>query len=206
MQYPSGWQKVESQNNITLLLSQSSSSGPFVGNLSIETYPSGNVPLQELVGLEILDYRKHWSSFVLNNSVTDAIGDNIDAYRIVYSFSDDDIEKPYVVMEFWTVIDGKVYLIRYQAEATRHYSAYLPIVEKIIDSIDIERTAKINRSNQNYPALDIIQDPYDIAVNPIKNMLYITNLRSDTVSVMDGATDTILADIRVGSNPEGDRH
>jgi YVTN family beta-propeller protein len=203
MQYPSDWQKVENQNNVTLSLSQSGSLGPSGGNLSIESYPSGNVPLQERVGLEILDYRKHWPSFVLNNSVTDTIGYNTTAYKIVYSYSNDYNHKPYAVTELWTIIDGKVYLIRYQAEATRYYSVYLPIVDKIIDSIDIERTATINRSAQNYPALDIIQDPYDIAVNPIKNMLYITNLRSDTVSVMDGATDKFLADIKVGSNPEG---
>ena len=34
-------------------------------------------------------------------------------------------------------------------------------------------------------------------------MLYITNLRYDTVSVIDGVTDKLLADIKVGISPEG---
>ena len=203
MQYPSDWQKVENQNNVTLSLPQVSGLGPFEGNLTIDTYPSGNVPLQELVGLEILDYRKHWPTFVLKDSINDTISSNITGYKIVYSYSDEESHKPYTVTEFWTIIDGKVYSIKYHAEATKHYSAYLPFVENTIDSIVIEKEAKTNRSTQNYPALDIFQDPYDIAINPTKNMLYITNLRSDTVSVMDGDTDKFLADIKVGSNPEG---
>ena len=202
MQYPSEWQKVENPNNITLSLPQKSSLGQVEGNLTINAYPSGNVPLNELLGLKILDYRKHWPSFVLNNSVTDTIGDNITAYKIVYTYSDDDNYEPYTAMELWTIIEGKVYFIRYQ-EVTRGYSDYLPTIEKIIDSVDIETTAKPERTTQYYPALDVIEDPYDIAVNPIENMLYITNLRSDKVSVMDGATDRLLTDIKVGSNPEG---
>jgi YVTN family beta-propeller protein len=201
MQYPSEWKKVEDQNNITLLLTQIDSTVPSGGNLSIESYPSGNTALQKLVSLKILDYREHWPSFVLNNSITDTIGDKITAYKIVYTYGDDD--KPYTVMELWTIIDGNAYVIRYQTEATMFYSNHLPIVEKVIDSIDIQRTGTNKRNTQNYPALEIIQDPYDVAVSPIKNVLYVTNLRYDTVSVIDGATDKLLADIRVGNNPEG---
>jgi YVTN family beta-propeller protein len=201
MQYPLDWQKVENRNNVTLILPQNDSTVPLGGNLSIESYPSGNTALQRLVSLGILDYREHWPSFVLNNSITDIIGNNITAFKIVYEYSDDD--RPYRVMELWTIIDGKAYVIKYQAEATRFYSAHLPIVEKIIDSIDIKRTAITKSNTQNYPALDVIPDPYDVAVSPIKkNMLYIANLRADTVSVMDGETDKLLADIKVGSNPE----
>jgi YVTN family beta-propeller protein len=205
MQYPSDWQKIENQNNVTLSLSQNGSLGSEKGNVSIESYPSGNEPLEEHVGLGILNYRKHLPNFVLNNSVTDIFGENTTAHKILYSYTNVDNHEPHTVTEFWTIIDGKVYLIKYQAEATRHYSANLPIVEKIIDSIHIERTAIFNVTSQNYPSLafDITHDPYDIAVNPINNMLYITNLRSDKVSVMDGAIDKILADIKVGTNPEG---
>ena len=153
LQYPSDWQKVENQNNITLFLSQNDSIVPFGGNLSIESYPSGNTPLNKLVSLKIHGYREHWSSFVLNNSITDTIGDNITAYKIVYTYSDDNKYKPYTVMELWTIIDGNAYVIRYQGEATRFYSAHLPTVEKIIDSIDIQRTAITKMNTQNYPAL-----------------------------------------------------
>jgi YVTN family beta-propeller protein len=203
MQYPSDWQKVENQNNITLLLPQKDSSVPFRGNFSIESYPSGNRPLDKLVSLKLLDYREHWSSFVLNNSITDIIGENITAYKIVYMYNDGNNYKPYMVMELWTIIDGKAYVIRYLAESASVYSSYLPTVEKIIDSIDVQRTATPKRNTQNYPALATIQDPYDVAVNPLKNVLYITNVRYDTISVIDGVTDKLLADIKVGNNPEG---
>jgi hypothetical protein len=48
MQYPSDWQKVENQNNVTLSLSQNGSLGSSEGNLSIESYPSVTIRSDEM--------------------------------------------------------------------------------------------------------------------------------------------------------------
>jgi len=45
--------------------------------------------------------------------------------------------------------------------------------------------------------------PFDIAVNPTTNKIYINNIFSDTVSVIDGSNNTIDATIKVGVEPKG---
>jgi YVTN family beta-propeller protein len=40
-------------------------------------------------------------------------------------------------------------------------------------------------------------------VNPTTNTLYVTNTGNDTVSVIDGQTNTVTATIRVGRSPQG---
>ena len=42
-----------------------------------------------------------------------------------------------------------------------------------------------------------------VAVNPITNLVYVTNTRSDTVSVFDGTTNNLLSTFEVGSTPFG---
>ena len=43
--------------------------------------------------------------------------------------------------------------------------------------------------------------PVDVSVNPTKNIAYVVNGYSHTVSVIDGKTNTVIANITVGKNP-----
>jgi len=45
--------------------------------------------------------------------------------------------------------------------------------------------------------------PYGIAYDPSNGYLYVTDLGSDSVSVINGATNTVIAKILVGSEPVG---
>src|SRR5712692_566409 len=45
--------------------------------------------------------------------------------------------------------------------------------------------------------------PEGVAVNPKANTVYVTNARDNTVSVISGRTNTVVATIPVGSFPEG---
>jgi len=45
------------------------------------------------------------------------------------------------------------------------------------------------------------QSPQDITYNPKTNILYVTNGRSDSVSVINGTTNKILSNISVGKRP-----
>jgi YVTN family beta-propeller protein len=44
--------------------------------------------------------------------------------------------------------------------------------------------------------------PYGVAANPTTNRIYVTNPGGDSVSVIDGATNTVLATVPVGIDPE----
>ncbi len=43
--------------------------------------------------------------------------------------------------------------------------------------------------------------PSDIAINPLKNTIYVTNQTDNTVSVIDGNSETVIATIPVGGRP-----
>src|SRR5215470_10591626 len=45
--------------------------------------------------------------------------------------------------------------------------------------------------------------PFGAAVNPRTNTIYVTNSHAGTVSVINGATNTVVATIPVGNNPLG---
>jgi len=45
--------------------------------------------------------------------------------------------------------------------------------------------------------------PWGIAYDPSNGYIYVANFGSDTVSVIDGATNTVIATIPVGYGPEG---
>src|SRR5262249_56335509 len=45
--------------------------------------------------------------------------------------------------------------------------------------------------------------PTRVAVNPKANTIYVTNLASNTVSVLSGRTNTVTATIPVGTGPVG---
>ena len=45
--------------------------------------------------------------------------------------------------------------------------------------------------------------PTDVKVNPITNMIYVTNYADNTVSVINGTNNTVINTIPVGHTPYG---
>lgn len=50
-------------------------------------------------------------------------------------------------------------------------------------------------------SVDVGKEPFGVAVNPLTNRIYVANYSSGTVSVVNGATNTVTATIPMGSNP-----
>ena len=46
-------------------------------------------------------------------------------------------------------------------------------------------------------------NPWAIGINPNTNMVYVTNNGNDTVSVVDGSTNTVFSNVTVGAYPSG---
>ena len=44
-------------------------------------------------------------------------------------------------------------------------------------------------------------DPYALCYNPTNNKVYCANDSSDNVTVIDGATDSVIATVTAGSDP-----
>ncbi|GEM_PF-2648953 len=45
--------------------------------------------------------------------------------------------------------------------------------------------------------------PISVAVNPETNKIYVSNLRSDTVSIVDGSKNILITNLSVGTSPQG---
>ncbi|MFL6393753.1 MAG: serine/threonine protein kinase, partial [Nitrososphaeraceae archaeon] len=76
--------------------------------------------------------------FQIIESNPDANVTGISAYKIVYSFLSQDpaAQVHFQSMNIWSVKDKKVYAISY-TQAKSLYAAYLPTVQKMIDSFEI---------------------------------------------------------------------
>ena len=55
--------------------------------------------------------------------------------------------------------------------------------------------------NGNFVNTSNAMGPLGVAYDPSNGYIYVTNLVSDTVSVINGATNTVIANILVGSEP-----
>jgi YVTN family beta-propeller protein len=198
LQYPSDWNKVEGESNVSFSSPLENDSDSFQENLLIEIKPSGNIPLEDLVSLEIIEYRQNNSDFKLLDSVRDKIAGK-PGYKMVYEYSSG--QEFYKVMQVRTVIEGRTYLVKYTAESEK-FPDYLPTIQRMINSIYVQETLK-PPSGIKYPELSVSSNPFDIAINPVTDRLYITNLHFGTVSVIDGSTDRLITEIKVGNFPSG---
>jgi YVTN family beta-propeller protein len=60
----------------------------------------------------------------------------------------------------------------------------------------------INSNNDKVEhTISIISDPYDVDVDPYSDKIYVTNLGSNSVSIIDGSTNTILGNVENVTSP-----
>lgn len=186
--------KILTANDKSIMIS----AGSPPANFSMDVSPiTTAVPLIQLVATEINNYKENLTNFKLNDSAAAEVAGN-DAYKIVYSYQQGTHQLK--VMRLWTSIPGKVFHIVYSSRLN-NYSRYLPDIQKIIGSLPIQSAPRQTTATAYYPGLRTGADPWDITVNPATNVIYIANLFSNTISVLDGSTDRILATIESSRSP-----
>jgi YVTN family beta-propeller protein len=195
---PSNWNISESDNSINFSSQLNGESDLFQEGLSIEILPSGNIPLNEYVSLDINALRQDVEHFVLTYFDANFTVSRYPAYKIIYSYSNNTAIN-LDTMKIWVVIGTTTYTISYNAESDNLHS-YLPLVQKMIDSIRVEDSTE-SEPIQNTVGLRLIDSPYNLAIDPSRNRIYTTNFRSDSVSVIDGQRDNILTEIQVDPYP-----
>jgi len=148
--YPSDWKKFESDGPalsnikgiVTFELLQEkrqeqtiAQEAPIVSIIA-EDLPSNNITIDQFIKIQDDNFRHLFADFdfKLENKTAVIIGDNHAGkfeYTIVNPYSDG-IRNGMVI---WIIRGDTVYMISYVAEQVQ-YSMYLPIVEKLIDSIE----------------------------------------------------------------------
>jgi serine/threonine-protein kinase len=146
IRYPGDWQKTEHLNANRFWVDFMS---PFKNNHN-NTFPATFSISVEGLNQSITMATNKYVTGILNNakqSLPDfqIIESNraanltgISAYKIVYSFLSQDpaVQAHFQSMNIWSVRDKKVYAISY-TQAKSLYAAYLPTVQKMIDSFEI---------------------------------------------------------------------
>jgi len=197
LSYPVDWQKIASENNITFYSPYRNANDSFQENIAINILPSGNVPLDESESLIILAYRQTKADFRLLDFGAITLAGN-PGYKIGYTYRDG--EKLFKSLQLRTVVGGKTYSFGFTADLDE-YGNYLPVANRILDSIEIQGITKQPPIKYNYPKLRLGSDPFDIVADPVTDRLYIANYRFHSVSVIDGSTDKVTSEIKVGRFP-----
>ena len=145
IQYPSNWQRTEDDNgNSVLFISPSESiSDKVLESLSIRVSASNNIPLSKLANQTINYYKQNYNDFHLIQSKLITFKHSL-AYMLKYAYTDMLFGKG-IGVDIGTAMGNKLYVISYFAEPTK-LPLYLPTIQKMIDSLEIE---KKNVSNQS---------------------------------------------------------
>jgi YVTN family beta-propeller protein len=73
----------------------------------------------------------------------------------------------------------------------------------ISSSSSVGNQNDLNNNNTSHSGLAVDTYPIGVAVNPVSRSVYVTNEFSNTISVIDGTTDSIKGTISTGSFPYG---
>jgi YVTN family beta-propeller protein len=212
IQYPSDWEVAQGPGRITFI-PPTNYSDRIRDYLDIIVISSENIRQHELISREINYYRQNFLDFKLINLSQTTLANN-PAYKIIYAYRDgqDDIIRTGLI----TIKSGIAYYIIYHAQMSE-YSKYLPTIEKIIGSFDIDlplsRKSEIPQEIHNIDqlaqhilgisGLKVGGVPVAVAINPNTNIVYVSNSRSNTVSAIDSMDDRVLANITVDNLPYG---
>jgi YVTN family beta-propeller protein len=228
--YSTNWEIIEEdENNVRFSSLPESEYDSFQENLLLSVYPTEKEKysrLYDLISEEINSYRQKYpdTKNIESNATTIS---NISAIVISLTITDINIQSKIKILEYITLKEDKVYYITYFAEPEKYYE-YLPIIQKMVKSFQIATTIKqdyssiskiINNSDQapligktlnedqlgqrglEADGLPVANNPFAIAFNPNTHTIYVSNTRSNTVSVIDGIRHTILANVSVGKLP-----
>lgn len=207
--YPSNWTKMEFSNVSmgTIVKFVPKASAKFNSetvSLYINISHSAGTPLTDLIAEDIVKLRQNVIDFRLIDSSS---GANINcygecpAYGVTYSYRSG--LSNFTVNQLSTLVGDKRYTVEYRVKSDQYYT-FLPVLREMIDSFKIEQVQ--TSASQYYiqnsrVGIGMGSDPYYISINPITTKIYITNLRSGTVSVVNSSTDKVISNVIVGRLP-----
>jgi YVTN family beta-propeller protein len=199
MQYPHEWissDQIKNKNKGEISFWPRSENNT-LSQVRIGSYRILGETLDEIVSDNINSNRQNLTSFQLTESSSTTLAGNSSAYKVIFTFTDSGVY--YKEMGIYMIKGNKLFLLSYIEEPGR-FSSYLPTVQKMADSLRIQiPDNNINQSNKL--GVIVANSPTGISVDPDTNILYVANAGSNTVSVVDGRTNSIVTNITVGDNP-----
>ena len=200
IQYPSDWKEEEEETGIRF--SSPIENIPYQENVFISVGPAENSTIDETVRDVINFSKQNYRNFKLIKSDTNPVlnttfaRNSYGAHELVYQYRDDE-QNDIVVRSLLVIMNDKLYWVSFFADTTR-YSSYLPTIEKIIDSIQINGLED-NSSHKGGSGLDrkAANSSADNDIADYTFMVYMVG------SDMESATTKDILEMKsVGSNSD----
>jgi eukaryotic-like serine/threonine-protein kinase len=144
MQYPADWtvstNGLQSYSNIVGFFSPLQNLTdvlPAQVTLSVTGY-SANVSLDEYTNMTLMEIEQQ--GLEVNESNAFTLAGN-PGYRIIFTPPPQAVPVSLSVMQVWTVINDKVYLLAYTADSSK-FQINLPVVQHMLDSLQLEPQQK----------------------------------------------------------------
>jgi hypothetical protein len=139
LKHPTDWKVGNLKNGIQLIKEEN---GVYV-EIRKHNLESPDVQLKQYVGDDIKDRSPSREDFKLLNITKTTISGNLPAYKALYTFLKTENEKDFTIegttnkiLRIWTFAQKNAYHVAYVADKEK-YDLYLPMAEKIIDSLKI---------------------------------------------------------------------
>jgi hypothetical protein len=139
LKHPTDWKPAYLKNGIQFIKEKN---GLYL-EIRKHNLESPLVDLKQYVGDDIKDRSSSREGFKLLNITQTTISGNLPAYKAIYTFLKTENQKDFAtegttnkISRTWTFADGNAYLVAYVADED-NYGLYLPVVEKIIDTLKI---------------------------------------------------------------------
>jgi len=141
IQYPPDWTKESAGQGVTFVLSNGkNNSNPegFLAKLNATTiagFPP-NVPVKAMADGVVNGYRHFLSNFHLESYTNTTLVDS-QAIKIVYTYTDPK-NASFKATDIATIKNNRLYVIQYYVQSPK-YQSYLPILQKMADSLQITK-------------------------------------------------------------------
>jgi hypothetical protein len=128
IQYPTSLNKVEKDRGISFISDNKSIGVILVNN------PLNNMSENDFIAAHIMSLNSSLTNFnILNSSTSDLLG--YPTQMILFSYDNGD--QLYKGMQLWKVAEDHVYIFTYYAQSNRLFDEFLPVVIKMIDSLQV---------------------------------------------------------------------
>jgi micrococcal nuclease len=139
LKHPTDWKVGNLKNGIQLIKEKN---GVYV-EIRKHNLDSSDVQLKQYAGDDIKDRSSSREDFKLLNITKTTISGNLPAYKALYTFLKTENEKDFTIegttnriLRMWTFAENNAYHVAFVADNDK-YDVYLPIAEKIIDTLKI---------------------------------------------------------------------
>jgi YVTN family beta-propeller protein len=175
------------------------------------TIAVGSQPLA--IGVNPVTNKIYVANFAVSGTVTVIDGDTHNTSTVPVEVLPDAIAVNTVTNKIYvanldgggvTVIDGATNAtISVDVGTPLEGLAVNPVTNTVYVATGANTVAVIDGATNATGSIPAGTTPFGVAVNPVTNRIYVSNFSSNDVTVIDGASNTVMTTIAVGSQPRG---